>query len=197
MEGLVFRAYDASTDAQIMFDLYRDPREQALFAQRVPLTTPEEFAEWLESTMRGSYHEFRVVARQDTGELAGFVFAYDYHPFDLHCKVCVYMRPRYRETGAAGLMGARFIGDLFCAYPLRKVYALVYGYNTESLRSNLQAGFVEEAVLPEYRYLDGAYHDCHVLALTRQAYEERLAPLAGAAMEPQVKGDVSQGDGGI
>ena len=80
-------------------------------------------------------------------------------------------------------MGARFIGDLFAAYPLRKVYALVYGYNRESLRSNLQAGFVEEAVLRDYRYLDGAYHDCHILALTRESYEKTLAPLVARASE--------------
>lgn len=177
MSGLAFRAFDPARDAQVMFDLYRDPFEQALFAQRVPLTTLAEFEEWLDGNMRGNYHEFRVICDAEGGQLAGFVFAYDYRPFDLHCKVCVYMRPKWRGSGAAGLMGARFMGGLFCTYPLRKIYALVYGYNAESLRSNLQAGFVEEAVLREYRYLGGAWHDCHVLSLSRQAYEEGLGKL--------------------
>lgn len=181
MASLIFRAFDAEADAPLMFDLYRDPYEQALFAQRVPLTTLAEFGEWLDGNMRGNYHEFRVVADEATGELAGFVFAYDYRPFDLHCKVCVYMRPEWRGSGAAGLMGARFMGDLFAAYPLRKIYALVYGYNEESLRSNLAAGFVEEAVLREYRYLGGAWHDCHVLALSREAFEAGLGRLVGQA----------------
>ena len=179
MGGLSFRAYDPARDAAAMFDLYRDPHEQALFAQRVPITTLAEFEEWLDGNMRANYHEFRVVTAGEGDELAGFVFAYDYHPFDLHCRVCVYMRPELRGSGAAGLAGARLIGDLFAAYPLRKVYALVYGYNEESLRSNLAAGFVEEACLREYRYLDGRWHDCHVLALTREAYEARLAPIVG------------------
>ena len=183
MSELTLRAYDPARDAATMFDLYRDPFEQALFAQRVPLTTLAEFEEWLDGNMRGGYHEFRVIARKDTDELAGFAFAYDYRPFDLHCKVCVYMRPEWRSSGAGGLMGARLIGDLFAAYPLRKVYALVYGYNEESLRSNLQAGFVEEAVLRDYRYLDGAYHDCHILALSRESYEKTLAPLVARAGE--------------
>ena len=90
------------------------------------------------------------------------------------------MRPEWRGSGAAGLMGARFMGDLFSAYPLRKIYALVYGYNEESLRSNLAAGFVEEGVMREYRYLGGAWHDCHILALTKQAYEEGLGKLLGS-----------------
>lgn len=180
MASLVFRAFDESLDASVMFDLYRDPYEQALFAQRVPLTTLTEFREWLDGNMRGNYHEFRVIADEAAGELAGFVFAYDYRPFDLHCKVCAYMRPEWRGSGAAGLMGARFMGDLFAAYPLRKVYALVYGYNDQSLRSNLEAGFVEEAVLREYRYLAGAWHDCHVLSLSREAFEAGLGKLVGA-----------------
>ena len=103
MSELTFRAFDPSRDAATMFDLYRDPFEQALFAQRVPLTTLAEFEEWLDGNMRGNYHEFRVVARKDTDELAGFMFAYDYRPFDLHCKVCVYMRPEWRSSGAGGL----------------------------------------------------------------------------------------------
>ena len=181
MAALGMRPFDAQRDMPIMFGLYQDPHEQALFAQRVPLTTPDEFGEWLDANMRNNYQEFRVVERTDTGELAGLAFAYDYRPFDLHCKVCVYMRPEWRGSGAAGLMGARLIGDLFCAYPLRKVYALVYGYNEESLHSNLEAGFVEEACLRDYRYLDGAYHDCHVLALSREAWAQRLAPLVERA----------------
>ena len=34
MAGLIFRAFDPEQDAALMFDLYRDPYEQALFAQR-------------------------------------------------------------------------------------------------------------------------------------------------------------------
>ena len=177
MQGLAFRAYHGTEDARVMFDLYSDPFEQALFAQRVPLTTPFEFQEWLEANLRDQYHEFRVVACESTGDLAGFMFAYDYRPFDLHCKVCLYMRPMWRSTGAGAIMGARFLADLFCAYPLRKVYALVYDYNNESLHSNLKAGFREEGCLEKYRYLNGAYHDCHVLSLDRRTFEERLAPL--------------------
>ena len=61
MAGLSFRAFDPEQDAALMFDLYRDPYEQALFAQRVPITTLVEFSEWLDGNMRGNYHEFRVI----------------------------------------------------------------------------------------------------------------------------------------
>lgn len=107
--------------------------------------------------------------------MAGFVFSCDYHAFDLHCKVCLYATPEYCGTGLAAVLGASFLDEPFSIYPLRKVYALVYDYNGASLRSNLQAGFVEEGVMRDYRYLGGSYHDCHILAMTREAFGERLA----------------------
>ena len=39
------------------------------------------------------------------------------------------------------------LDDIFRSHPLRKVYALVHGYNAESLQSNLAAGFEEEGVM--------------------------------------------------
>lgn len=176
MSTIAWRPFDPQRDMEPIFRLYQDPQEQALFAQRVPITSVDEFAEWFGTNMRTSYHDFHVVEDPSAGHrMAGFVFSYDYHPFDLHCKVCLYTVPAYRGTGLAGVMGASFIDELFAIYPLRKVYALVYDYNGASLQSNLQAGFVEEGVLRDYRYLGGSYHDCHVLALTREAFYERLA----------------------
>lgn len=171
MFGCTLRPFGGKADLARIFPLYMDPVEQPLFAQRVPITSEEEFGEWFEGNLRDLYHDFHVI-EDGAGEFAGFVFSYDYHPFDLHCKVCVYAVAPYRGTGLAGFAGAAFIDELFRLYPLRKVYALVYGYNEESLASNLQAGFVEEGCFKEYRYLDGAWHDCHVLGLTRERFYE-------------------------
>lgn len=176
MSDIVWRPFDPQRDMEPMFRLYQDPQEQALFAQRVPITSSDEFAEWFGANIHTSYHDFHVVEDPSADyRMAGFVFSYDYRPFDLHCKVCLYAVPEYRGTGLAGVMGASFIDELFTIYPLRKVYALVYDYNGASLQSNLQAGFAEEGVMRDYRYLAGSYYDCHVLALTREAFRRHLA----------------------
>ncbi len=176
MPTISWRPFDPQRDMEPIFRLYQDPQEQALFAQRVPITSVDEFAEWFGTNMRGSYHDFHVVEDPSADHrMAGFVFSYDYHPFDLHCKVCLYATPEYRGTGLAGVMGASFLDELFTIYPLRKVYALVYDYNGASLGSNLQAGFEEEGVMRDYRYLGGSYYDCHILAMTRERFCERLA----------------------
>ena len=175
--GLVAGCFDMERDLDDVFALYQDRQIQPLFAQMVPITSKAEFVDWLDDALRNAYHDVWVVRASETGELAGFAFSYDYHPFDLHCKICLCMAPAWRGTGAAAFVGMAFLESLFRAYPLRKVYALVYGYNAESLASNRAAGFEEEGVLREYRYLDGAYHDCHVLAMTRERFLERRAQL--------------------
>ena len=183
MHGARLRAYDAQRDLATIFSLYMDPVEQPQFAMRVPITSEAEFAAWFEENMGTYYHDFYVIEAgpPDAAELAGFVFSYDYHAFDLHCKVCIYVTDKYRATGLAGTAGTEFIDAMFCMYPLRKVYALVYGYNQQSLKSNLAAGFVEEGVLKEYRYLDGAWHDCHMLGLTRERFYEGVGRMSGLA----------------
>lgn len=176
--GFAASCYDLDRDLADVFSLYCDRDTQPLFSERVPITSVAEFSDWLDDNLRHAYHDFMVVREAETGAFAGIAFSYDYHPFDLHCKVCVCMARRYWDTGLAACAGRSLVGDLFEAYPLRKVYALVYDFNERSLQSNLAAGFVEEAVLREYRYHAGAYHDCHVLAMTRERYEARLAPAA-------------------
>ena len=175
--GLVANCFDAERDLDDVFALYEDPQTQPLFSELVPITSHAEFADWLDDALRNAYHDVRVVRAAESGEMAGFAFSYDYHPFDLHCKICLCMTPTWRRTGAAALAGMAFLDDLFRSYPLRKVYALVYGYNVESLQSNLAAGFEEEGVMRAYRYLNGAYHDCHILAMTRERFAERRAQL--------------------
>lgn len=66
---------------------------------------------------------------------------------------------------------AEFLFNLdFVDYPIRKVYFEIYDYNTQSLSSNLQAGFTEEGCLKEYRYHNGVFHDLHILAMSRQDF---------------------------
>ncbi|MEE8716876.1 MAG: GNAT family protein [Coriobacteriales bacterium] len=187
--GLRLRGFDARVDVEPLFEAYLDPREQALFATRAPICGLQQFDEWVEGRMGCFYHDFRVVeaplpappddggARDGArrGEFAGFVYSYDYSEGDQRCNVCLYLTRRWRATGAAGRVASTFLDELFAYYPLRKVYLYVYDYNRASLESDLQAGFVEEGLLRGYRYYDGRWWDCHVLAMTREAFRARLA----------------------
>ncbi|MBM6999054.1 GNAT family N-acetyltransferase [bacterium] len=205
--GLRLRHYDARTDVEPMFAAYSDPAEQALFAHREQINSVQEFDAWMTENVASVYHDLYVIEApaNDDGRdasvdgarggsrFAGFVYSYDYRTSDLRCNMCLYLARPYRGTGAAGIVAATFLDELFSYYPLRKVYLYVYDYNRASLSSDLQAGFVEEGCLREYRYLDGRWWDCHVLAMTRRGFEERLARFSAlrhdmtASVAPSVK----------
>ena len=188
MGGLKMRPYDPRRDLFALLTAYADPAEQAQFAVRAPVGDVRAFDVWLSAQLRGPYQDFRVAEDAVTGEFAGFAHSYDVRLADGHCKVCTYVTPAYRAAGGGAWLAAAFIGELFALYPLRKIYAAVYAYNAASLASCSSAGFEEECRLREYRYFDGAYHDCVLLSLTREQYGERVAPLVGGLAAAAEKG---------
>ena len=170
MERLAFRTFDAARDMAAVAPFFLQADERVLFDVPTPLTSTDEFTAWFSGKLRTSFHDFFVLEQAGSGAFAGFAFSYDYRSFDLHCKVGIVTVPEVRGTGLPALAACDLLARLFRAYPLRKVYALVYDFNRQSLASNLAAGFVEEGLLREDRYWDGAWHDCHVLGLTREAF---------------------------
>jgi RimJ/RimL family protein N-acetyltransferase len=182
--GLCLRKFDPRIDVEPLFAAYSNPTEQALFSPRIAISSLADFDAWLGDRMTNFYHDFSVIEQvaetqdgdADAGRtFAGCVYSYNYSDVDQRCNVFLYLAPRWRSTGAGGRIAATFIDELFTYYPLRKVYLYVYDYNRESLTSDLQAGFVEEGLLRDWRYFDGRWWDCHVLAMTREAFGRHLA----------------------
>src|SRR5262249_5736243 len=72
--------------------------------------------------------------------------------------------------GGGVIATALFMDWLFQSLPLRKVYQEAYGYNAGVLRMWRKIGLIEEGVLKEDRYWNGAYWDLHIFALYREAW---------------------------
>lgn len=172
MPDVRLRGLDPRTDVECLFVAHCNAAEQALFSPCEPVGSLESFDAWLRDRVDDFYHEFRVV--EVDGAFAGFVYSYGYSASDQRCNLCSYVVPELRDTGVAGLAAATFLDRLFACWPLRKVYLYVYDYNEASLRADLDAGFEQEGLLRDYRYLDGGWWDCHVLAMTRERFYERL-----------------------
>ena len=67
--------------------------------------------------------------------------------------------------------------QLFLRYPLRKLYSTVYEYNSESLQSNLAAGFEVEGMLKDYRYFNGRYYGLYYLSISKDKFEKTIGKL--------------------
>ena len=171
--NIIFRKFNPRTDLEIMFDMMIGSRDQMLFHGKVQFNTVNDFEDWLMTNMSRTYHDFYVVCDGETKEILGYAYSYEYRRYDGHCKVCIVISEKYRAVGVGAIIGLRFLNELFVNYPLRKVYIDIYDYNKQSLKSNIDAGFIEEGLLKEHRYYDGKYYDMHLLGLTRERFYEK------------------------
>ena len=164
---IILRHVALSMDMDKLFKLYSDLETRFLFTNLLQIKSKDDFCEWFHFQVTNRFHEFRVI--EDKGIFAGFCYSYDYQP-DGVAKTAVCVSPEYRSSGIGAVGELLFLDELFRMYPIRKIYNHVYAYNENSLRSNLDGGFEIEGQLKEYRFLDGAYHDLFILAITREKF---------------------------
>lgn len=148
--------------------------DQYLFSTKLKFWSVQAFEQWLICRLKMDFHDFFIIKDRYNDRKIGYAYNYDFSLQHGHCKLVIYMVPEYRKKGMGAFAAIDFISYLFETYPLRKLYSTIYAYNSESLKSNLAAGFVDEGILKEYRYYDGEMHDIHYLSLNRQAYEQKM-----------------------
>ena len=172
MRKLKFVRYDNRKHFDTLFRYITDPDEQKMFLTYNGDNSVREFEGWLEGQLKHFYSEFFVIEEQ--GETAGFVYSYEHHMQDGHCKIGVYIAPQWRSSGMGAAAGVQMMGYMFRYYPLRRINCDVYEYNNGSLTSLLQAGFEKMGIWKEYRYYDGKYYDLILLTMTRASYMEKF-----------------------
>lgn len=151
--------------------------DQFLYSTQITHNSEKMFYEWIYQRLDHEFHDFYLVKKVEDNENIGFVHNYDFSLKDGHCKLVVYISSVLRDTGIGGIAAILFMKQLFKEYPLKKLYSTIYDYNSQSLESNIRAGFKEEGVLKKYRYYDGAYHNLHYLTMTREQFENTLGRL--------------------
>ncbi len=170
MGNVILQRFDARRDLDFVRLSMTENEDRFLFSFNLNINSFQSFERWFIEQLNGNFHDFYMVYTENDYEPVGYVYSYGFLPTDGHCRICVYIDAAYRLTGIGGIAAARFIKDLFTAYPLRKVYSTVFGYNTQSLESNLHAGFIEEAVLPSFKFYNGQYFDYHILSIDRESF---------------------------
>ena len=165
---------DMLRDAPILFN-YIDADDQYLFFTKTTFTTQNKFRKWLMHKFQTAYHDFYMIRYRT--EIIGFVHNYNFNVLDGRCTITVYIDKTYRKSGLGAYAAVKFMGVLFQTYPLRKIYATVYDYNTASLKMIISAGFSKEGTLHAYRYFDDKYADLHILSLDRETFNKKLGKL--------------------
>lgn len=163
------RKFNPEKDLQNLFRVYSDYSEQYKLFSVMSLNCYESFINQFNRQL-DRYKEFVIIEVEEV--FAGFIAAYDFKNIDGHIKAMIYIEPRFRYS-VIGLAGLEFVSILFQYYNIRKVYTEVYSYNEDSIKYHVNAGFVEECRLKEYKFFDGEYWDVIYFSITRSEFYKK------------------------
>lgn len=165
-----FRGFNHGEDLERLYEFMMREENQILFSHAFHINTLQNFEKWLVTKLsNGFYHDFFMIENEN-GDTVGFTFSYEFFPHDGHCKFTLCLYEAFRQKGYGAIASVKMMDYLFRKYPLRQIFISVFNYNESSLAANRKAGFEEVAVLPEYRFTNGAYYDLHILTMPRETF---------------------------
>lgn len=148
--------------------------EQYLFSSKMDFNNIDTFQRWIMTQLNTNFHDLYMVYIKGKLHPIGFVHDYEFWLNHGHCKISVYVAPKYRKIGIGSFAAIQFIDCLFRQYVLRKIYMMIYEYNMVSLECNKNAGFTLEGVLHQYRYYNGKLHDLYILSVDREDFYNKF-----------------------
>lgn len=159
-------------DYGFLWECRSHPEIMHLWTQGSTLPTFEQYAQQLDNTLAGHTLTLLLIELRSSPEPIGFVYAYDYNPFDKYVFWTVALHPAYSNTGWGVEASWLFLNYLFTYFDLHKVCSDQYAFNQRSISILKRSGAVEEGRFKAQRYYQGAYHDVIRLAGTREQWEK-------------------------
>lgn len=158
-------------DYGFLWECRSHPEIMYLWTQGSTMPTFEQYAQQLDSTLAGNALTLLLIELRTNPEPIGFVYAYDYNPFDKYVFWTIALHPAYTNIGWGVEAALLFLNYLFTYFDLHKVCSEQYAFNERSIRLLRRAGAEEEGRFTAQRYYQGAYHDVIRLAGTRDQWE--------------------------
>ncbi|HEY7342839.1 MAG TPA: GNAT family protein [Ktedonobacterales bacterium] len=159
-------------DYGFLWECRSHPEIMHLWTQGSTLPSFEQYVQQLDATLAGHTLTLLIIELRTTPESIGFVYAYDYNPFDKYVFWSVAIHPAYTNIGWGVEASLLFLNYLFTYFDLHKVCSDQYAFNQRSIRILLRSGAEEEGRFRAQRYYQGAYHDVIRLAGTRAQWEK-------------------------
>lgn len=135
-----------------------------------------EFDAEISRLLKTSVDMWMMMVSKADSQSVGFVYNYDTSIIDGYTFLTMFVAPDLHSRGLGTAAGALFIDYLMSYFPLRKVYADIYEFNTHSLAFVKAHNFAEEGHFPSHRFFGGEYHGLYRFALYRDCwYQNRPA----------------------
>ncbi len=160
----ILRKIEPNQDCNQLFELINKQHYMGgLFARQLWIMNAEEYRRWITERLGGYFHDFYVVEERtnmDIVNIQGFMVSYDYREYDSHCHIYSYMC-----YGKYSVVLGQFVDILFKEYPIKKMFLETAEINDELINAAYDLGFTKEAMLEEYRFINGQNHASLVLSL--------------------------------
>lgn len=159
--------------------------EQNGYRWRFRGTTPSPEA-FVHSLWNQVLAQFAVTAHAAPAVPVGLVVANRADFRSQHCYLAAVLEPGAAPTGWGMEVLGLFISYLFESFNLRKIYFESLSFNLSQFASGIGRFFVEEGRLRGHDFYGGRWWDLHVMAIYREQWIERGAPLVAAeASQPR------------
>jgi RimJ/RimL family protein N-acetyltransferase len=159
-------------DYGFLWECRSHPEIMHLWTQGSTMPSFEQYAQQLDASLAGHTLTLLIIELRTTPESIGFIYAYDYNPFDKYVFWSVAIHPAYSNVGWGVEASWLFLNYLFTYFDLHKVCSDQYAFNQRSISILRRSGAEEEGRFKAQRYYQGAYHDVIRLAGTRAQWEK-------------------------
>ena len=106
-----------------------------------------------------------VARRTDDGEPVGHVVAYGADMGQRYAYIGAVFRAEYHGSGLAAQVVAMFVRYMFHAFPMRKLYVEIPGFNWPQMRSGEGKIFQVEGIMRDHEFFGGRYWDRYLCAI--------------------------------
>lgn len=156
-----------NTDIDQLYEWRNSLDFRSYCSNRQAQVTKEVFVRELKADFGKDRHQQFMIIRKKDNLPVGTIFSYNLNHADGYVFITTFLDEKYRRVGYGALAFSLFSTHLFEEYGLHKIYCEVYSYNTYSLKSLLNGGFIEEGRFREQRFFAGRRYDVIRLAIFR------------------------------
>lgn len=167
-----------------IYEIESDVSEKYLWSDQRNIPNKQNFAQEFHDRLNHYYFTYFIITDMQN-EPIGFIYTTQYHPWDHHLYITIYIKKKYRRTLVAAEAGILTVDYLFKYYKLKKIYTMVYDYNDESRNYQITGGFVEEGLMRQHRFYNGEYHDVHLMALYPDVFYKKNAKALKSLLEDE------------
>ena len=166
-----------ATDAPRFLEHFRDT-EAARLGNEIPfLRSPEDAEAWTakHSTYPTTDNIQRAIEHLETGALLGLINTHGCDPRSGNFEYGIALFREFWGQGYGRDAVLLVLRHFFMELRYHRCTATVYAFNEASLAFHRSLGFVEEGVLRENLFTNGAYHDEYLFGMLRREFEERYS----------------------